>query len=238
MALVVTQRGTNNSGGVATSVTVTLTASPASGSTIVVSTAIYNIGATTPGVTDNQSNTYTQVAAPSTQGNLNAVWWYLQNCPASITTITLSVGVGDYLVVHVYEVSGAAITGQPDSHGISGTTSSSPSATVGDTTVNAATVVFGSFSGLSSAVATPGSGWTLGYANDSVAVVAVTLDDVYQIVAAQGTYAPNITYSINQASGYSAMAVAIYAAAAGGVGVESHIPDPVAYPDKVQYLFV
>jgi hypothetical protein len=200
----------------ATSATTSAFTSPSSGSLIVVSTAIYNYGATTPSVTDNLSNTYTQVATPSSQGNLNTVWWYLKNCPSGITSVTVNAGVSDFLVVHAYSVSGADVTAPLDSHNEGGTTASSSTGTINDTTVAANTVVFGGFAGLNTATASAGSGWTLGFTDDNVSTVAITLDDVYQIQSSTATYSPNVSWSVAQSSGYSAAAAAFKQASGGG----------------------
>jgi hypothetical protein len=237
MALSITQRGTQSA--TSTTVTATLGASPAAGSLILVSCAIYNYNfPVNPVVADSAAQSYTLVQAPSVNsGLMGALFFYFKNTASGVTTVTLTVDVADYLRIHIYEVVGADTSSPVDTNHVTSTDANTSTGTISVTTSTAATAVFGNFSGSTTATTSAGSGgWTLGYSDDSVAVQPITLSDVYQIVASANTYSPNVTWVPGQSAGYSTAAVAIKEAAGGTTNVERAAADTVSLSDLLALI--
>ncbi len=214
-AVTITQVGTNSTFGqpsnIGTDLAITLSPTPTAGHTLVFSAAVYNCTAVTSTVTDNQSgNTYTLRQTPAAVNNACTLFFEAPNINVSGTFIVnLHVTAPDYMIGHVYDVSTAqnpsfdSATGTDSSHTVSTSTG-----TTSITTVAANTVVWGNFSGIVGTVATAGSGWTLGYSDDTVSSIPVTLDDVYQVANSAGAKTPNLTWALPQGSGYAAAAMA------------------------------
>ncbi len=199
--------------GVDTSLTQMLNPAPTPGHIVVVSVAAYNCTAVTLTVTDNQSgNTYTK-ATTDTQNTAKSctAWFTAPNINSTGTfNLTLTSSGADYLRMHVYDVDSAVTSSVVDTVATpTNTNASSSSGTVTLATTAAHTVVFGNFSGGSAATTTEGSGYTLGYSDDSVSTVIVTLSDVYLIATTNTTYFPNVTWGLPQASGYVSQAISV-----------------------------
>lgn len=210
----VTQVGTCNASG--TTVVCTLS-TPTAGHILVLSTEVYNCVAVTITMADNQSgNTYTKATTDAqTTGNNCTQFWTAPNINVSGTfIITLTSTLPDYLRMHVYDVNSNVTSSVVDANGRTTTNTSSASGTCCTTnalaTTAANTVVFGNYSGLTTGVtATAGTGYTLGYSDQSLGTVIASLDEVYQIVTSAATYTPTVNWSTNEAMGYAAHAVAI-----------------------------
>jgi hypothetical protein len=209
----VTQVGTATNANVATTTNVTLSPNPTAGDSVVVSAGIFNctFSGLSPTVTDNKGNTYTLRTTLASTASGTACGAFF-TAPAVTTggtfTVTLTTSVSDYIILHVYAVTGGSAAFDAAAGGTI-VNSSTTVGTINLATSAASTVVFGNFSGISGVAASAGSGWTLGYTNDNVSTIVITLDDVYKSVSSASTYSPNVTWSLPQGSGYAACAVSV-----------------------------
>jgi hypothetical protein len=201
-----------------TTVTCSLSPNPASGDTLVFATAVYNCTSVTHVITDNQTgspNTYTLDTTPAQNiSNLCVLFFHAGNITVNTTpfVVTLAVNVSDYLRIHSYDVNpgtasgfldAAGTTSTPNSAGLTGTTNNV-------VTSNANDVIFGAFSGNATGITTTaGTGYTLGYSDQSLGTVPISLDSIYRIVSSTGTFNPNVSWSLSETSGYASQGISI-----------------------------
>lgn len=204
----------DNNGAATTTVTCTFATTPGVGNAVIAAIYYYNFnGSVTNAVTDNQGNSYTNrtdVAGDPTSTKIqNQIWTALASTSSGTFTVTATTSAGTYIVVHIYEVSGA---GTFDQSGTANVTSSSSSVTVttGGATATANEIIFGSFSWANGSPTseTPGSGYTAGEETLSIVNTLVGGFEAYQIVSATGTYSPNSTLS-NTVAAYAAGVVTL-----------------------------
>jgi hypothetical protein len=235
MAIARVQGAGNTETSQATSLAVTLSSTTA-GNLVAVLIQMHGTG--TPAistVTDNLSSTYTAGPATNGSGDYTGLYYLLGN-PGGITTITVTANATVTMALWAWEFSGVATVSAVDgTPGTGGPTSSTAVTTAAITTTNAADVLLGGIGWLKPSVTitgTPsfGSGSLTQETQQTSSTVTqpTTLQPVYQIVAATGTW--TLTATLSAAAYWATVAIALEGAGSGS-GETSALQPGWAFPN-------
>jgi hypothetical protein len=220
------EKACNTAGAAVASLACSFDVTPTATRAVVASCTYYNFNNTIVAtVTDNQGNpTYTEVATLQNAAHSQPSLHVVPNIASTGTfTVTCAVSTNTYIVLHIYELSGAATSSIVDASGTNAVDAGSSTGTVstsGATTV-ADSIAIAAFAFQSAGTNTAGTGYTLLQSTTNVGTTVMGDSDEYKVLSATGSQTAEINFGISQANGYAAV-IATFKASGGGGGS----PDP------------
>jgi hypothetical protein len=189
-------------------------------------------------VTDNKSNTYTQVGTTVTIGGTGlSVWICVNGTGGSGHKPTITKSNGDFALISFAEITGTATSSATDGTASAALDSSSPfDGTVTTSNANDLIIGIGSTDGAAGTVTyTPGTGFTLisGPSNSS-GTNALSLGVMTRNPGATGTYGPNFTVNSGSNAAVVTFALKELAGASTVVNPITHKGGTAASPITLQ----